>query len=68
MPMTAPEKARQNRKNRMEFNKLKKSKPKSIEIKNYPESNKCLDKQPQHNKDFNLVEPNEKDGTLNSQY
>ena len=37
-------------------------------LKNYPESNKCIDEQPQHNIDFNLVEPNEKDSTFHSQY
>ena len=34
MPMTASEKTRQNRKNRMELNKLKKSMSKLIQIKN----------------------------------
>ena len=66
MPMTASEKARQNRKICMELNKLKKSRSKSIQNKNNPESNKCIDEQPQHNIDFNLVEPNEKDGTFHS--
>ena len=64
--MTASEKVRQNRKNRMELNKLKKSRSKSIQVKKYPESNKCIDEQPQHNLDFNLVEPNEIDGTFHS--
>ena len=52
----------------MELNKLKKSRSKSIQIKKYPESNKYIDDQPQHNIDFDLVEPNEKDGTFDSQY
>ena len=66
MLMTASEKARRNRKNCMESNKLKKSRCKSIQIKKYPESNKCIDEPPRHNIDFNLVEPNEKDGTFHS--
>ena len=68
MPMTASEKARQNRKICMELNKLIKCRSQSIQIKKYPESNKCIDEQPQHNIDFNLVEPNEKDVTFHSQH
>ena len=45
----------------MELNKLKKSRSKSIQIIKYPESNKCINEQSQHNIDFNLVESNEKD-------
>ena len=52
----------------MELNQLKKSRSKSIQIKKYSESNKYIDEQPQRNIDFNLVEPNEKDGTFHSQY
>ena len=44
--MTESEKARQNQKNRMELNKLKKSRSKSIRIKKFPESNKYIDEQP----------------------
>ena len=62
----ASEKARQNRKIRMELNKQKKSRSKSIQKINNPESNKRIDKQPQHDIDFNLVEPTEK-GMFNSQ-
>ena len=51
----------------MELNKRKKSRSKSIQNKNNPESNKHIDKQPQHNIDFNLVEPTEK-GMFYSQY
>ena len=64
--MTASERAQQNWKNCIELSKLKKSRSKSIQIKKFPESNKCIDEQPQHNIDFNLVEPNEKDGMLHS--
>ena len=53
MPTTASEKACQNRKNCMELSKVKKSRSKSIQKKNNPESNKCVDKQPQHNTDNN---------------
>ena len=63
MPTTTSEKARQNRKICMEFNKLKKSR--LIQKKN-PESNKRIDKQPQQNIDFNLVEPTER-GMFHSQ-
>ena len=66
MPTIASEKARQNRKIRMELNKQKKSRSKSIQNKNNPESNKRIDKQPQHDIDFNLVEPTEK-GMFHSQ-
>ena len=59
MPTTASKKARQNRKIRMELNKLKKSRLIQIFKKN--ESNKRIDKQHQHNIDLNLVEPTEKD-------
>ena len=52
----------------MDLNELSKSRSKSIQIKKYLESNKCIDEQPEHNIDFNLVEPNEKDGTFHSQY
>ena len=68
MPMTVSEKACQNWENCMELNKLKKSRSKSIQKKIYPESNKYIDEQPQHNIDFNLVEPNKKDGAFHSQY
>ena len=67
MPTKASEKARQNQKICMELNKLKKSRSKSIQNKNNPELNKRIDKQPQHNIDFNLVEPTEK-CMFNSQY
>ena len=46
----------------MELNKQKKSRSKSTQIKKCPKSSKCMDDQSQHNIDFNLVEPNEKDG------
>ena len=59
MPTKASEKVRQNQKIRMEINKLKKFRSNLIQKKN-PESNKRIDKQAQHNIDFNLVEPNEK--------
>ena len=52
----------------MELNRLEKSRSKPIQIKKYLESNKCFDELPQHNVDFNLVEPNEKVGTFHSQY
>ena len=55
MHITASEKVRQNSKNCMELNILKKSRSKTIEIKKYSESNKCMDDQPQHNIDFNLA-------------
>ena len=64
--MTGSERARLNWKNHMELNKPKKSRSKSIQIKKYPKSKKCSDEQPQHNIDFNLVEPDEKDGTFHS--
>ena len=67
MPMTASEIAHQNQKNRMELNKLKESRSKSIQIKKHPESNKWIDEQPQYNIDFNLVQPNEKDDKFHSQ-
>ena len=60
--MTAAEKARQIQKNNMELNKTERSRSKTIQVKKYPESNKCIDAQPQQNIDFNLVEQNEKDG------
>ena len=66
MPMTSSEKACQNRKNCMKLNKIKKSESKPIKTKKFPESNKCIDEQPQQIVDFNLVEANEKDGTFHS--
>ena len=57
MPMTASQKACQNQKTRMELNKLKKSTSKLIQIKKYPESNKLIDEQPQHNIDLDSFEP-----------
>ena len=66
MPTKEYEKARQNRKIRMELIKLKKSRSKSIQVKKNPESNKNIDEQPQHNIDFILVESNERDGTFHS--
>ena len=50
----------------MEQKKLKKSRYKAIQIKKYRESKKSIEEQPQHNIDFSLVEPNEKDGTFHS--
>ena len=53
----------------MESNKLKKNLGLSqSRLKKYPESNTHIDEQPQHNIDFNLVEPNEKDGMFHLQY
>ena len=63
----ASEKARQNRKIRMELNKQKKSRFNSIHKKKNPESNKHINKHSHHDIDFNLVEPTEK-GMFYSQY
>ena len=68
MHVTACEIARQNQKNGMELNKLKKSRSKSIQIEKYPESNKWFDDQPKHSIDFNLAKANKKYGTFHSQY
>ena len=60
-------KACQNGKNCMELNT-----PKNLGLsqsrEKYPESNKCIDEQPQHIIDFNLVGTNEKDDKAHSQY
>ena len=55
MHMTVSEIACQNQKNLIKLNKLKKSRAKSIQIKKYPDSNKRIDEQPQHNIGFKDV-------------
>ena len=50
-----------------EYNKQKRSRFETIQMNKYSETNKYMDEQPQHNIEFNLIEPNEKDGTFVSQ-
>ena len=59
-PLTECEKARQNRKKRMELNRLKKNASKSVQVKNHPEPNQLIHEEPHLNIDSTIVEANKK--------
>ena len=65
-PLTQSEIARQNRKKRMELNRLKKNRSKSVQIQTHPDPNTLIDEETQLNIDSKLVEPNEKHGMFHS--
>ena len=65
-PLTDAEKARQNRKKRMELNRLKKNVSKSEQVKKHPEPNQLIHEEPQLNIKSIVVEANKKIGMFHS--